>query len=350
MISLKRMKINMVFLGIILVSLSMSYLLADIDASDNNNALKPRPNNGDQFIQLHSYDFEDDVVGQDPTEVRLSVHDPVDSGSVYIDNLGDEQQNHVALLKSGGTKSIRLTNNLSYFGYEYGAGEIHFRFYHDDSLFGIHMRDSNLPGLNGILFAIDLWDGIVGRHGVTTYTSYPLNQWLNLTIYYDITLGWMFEIDGVRFGDGYSFSFAHENPSGLDHINWGSAYSGGGNGYLRLDDIAFYYDESRSSSLNDDTGNGVDMIIIIVSIAISIIMIFTVIIIVKKKLKRREIVSDEDIEILPSTDRIIKQEERVEVLYCPGCNSKLEPNISICSYCGCVIEDFLNDNEKSSTK
>ncbi|MFX1480084.1 MAG: hypothetical protein ACFFCI_18345 [Promethearchaeota archaeon] len=195
----------------------------------------------DQLVLLHSYDFEEDIIGQDPTGITLSVNEPAGSGSVNIDNLGDVQQNHVALHKSGGSKLIQLTDNISYYGDKYDNGELHFKFYHDNSLFGIHFRDSTLPGLQGILFAIDLWNGKVGRYPGITYTTYLLNQWTELKVFYNISLGWMFEINGVRFGDGYSFSFEHENPSGLEFIQWRSAYSGGGNGYLRLDDIAFYY-------------------------------------------------------------------------------------------------------------
>jgi len=253
----KRIKINSIFLGIILILLSINYLLINITISNNEKVLKTKLNNEDQLLLLHSYDFEDDVVGQIPTGITLSVNDPVDSGSVKINNLGDEQQNHVALHKSGGSKSIRLTDNISYYGNTYEVGELHFKFYHDNSLFGIHLRDSYLPGLSGILFAIDLWNGIVGRYGVgISYTTYALNQWIEFIIYYNIYLGWMFEIDGIRYGDGYSFSFENENPSGVEFINWGSAYSGGGDGYLRLDDIAFYYYGSKPSILIDDSGAG----------------------------------------------------------------------------------------------
>ena len=232
----------------IIIILAMSIILCysapfiNIVVADNIQPSKPRLSNAaDQMILLHSYNFEEDTVGQNPSGITLKVNDPADSGSVNIDNLGDVQQNHVALHKSGGSKLIQLTDNISYYEDSYDVGELHFKFHHDNSLFGIHFRDSMLPGLQGILFAIDLWNGILGRYGVTAYTTYTLNQWTELIIYYNISLGWMFEINGIRFGDGYSFSFEHENPSGLEFIQWRSAYSGGGNGYLRLDDIAFYY-------------------------------------------------------------------------------------------------------------
>ena len=234
-------------IAITLIAVSFIIIAMSTPATAAGQTLKQRPRSGggggggDQLVLLHSYDFEEDIIGQDPTGITLSVNEPAGSGSVNIDNLGDVQQNHVALHKSGGSKLIQLTDNISYYGDKYDAGELHFKFHHDNSLFGIHFRDSTLPGLQGILFAIDLWSGKVGRYPGIIYTTYTLNQWTELKVFYNISLGWMFEINGVRFGDGYSFSFEHENPSGLEFIQWRSAYSGGGYGYLRLDDIAFYY-------------------------------------------------------------------------------------------------------------
>ncbi len=210
---------------------------------NNQDKFKVKLNSPGKSL-LHKYDFEDDIVGQNPTGITLSVNDPLDSGTARIDNLGDDQQNHLALNKSGGSKSIRLEDNFSYYGYDYEAGELHFKFYHDNSLYGIHMRDSA-----GTLFAVDLWNGNVGRYPSTTYTSYTLNTWTNFTFFYNISLGWMFEIDGTRFGDGYSYSFEHGSPTGIEEVHWGSAYSGGGDGFLRIDDIAFYYENENFISI-----------------------------------------------------------------------------------------------------
>ena len=49
---------------------------------------------------------------------------------------------------------------------------------------------------------------------------------------------------GVRFGDGYTYPFEHGGSGGLEWIRWCSAFSGGGNGYFRVDDVAFYYYDS----------------------------------------------------------------------------------------------------------
>jgi hypothetical protein len=58
----------------------------------------------------------------------------------------------------------------------------------------------------------------------------------------------MFEIDGVRFGDGYAYPFEHGGSGGLEWIRWCSAFSGGGDGFFRVDDVEFYYYEEISVS------------------------------------------------------------------------------------------------------
>jgi len=191
---------------------------------------------------LHTYDFEDDIPGQDPTGNTLIVVESASTGTVNIDNLGDEQQNHVKLNKTGGTVPVRLYDNFSFYGQDFKEGELHFKFSHDNSIYGIHFRNST-----GNVFLVDLWDGHIGHWGApqTIYASYTTHQWTNLTIFYNISLGWMFEIDGVRYGDGYSYPFenggSYGGPSGLTEVRWQSAFSAS-DGYLRLDDIAFYYE------------------------------------------------------------------------------------------------------------
>ncbi|MFX1279746.1 MAG: Ser-Thr-rich GPI-anchored membrane family protein, partial [Promethearchaeota archaeon] len=186
---------------------------------------------------LHYYDFEEDTVGQDPTGLTLSVIEPVGSGTSNVDNLGDIQLNHVAVYKSGGTERVALRDNISYYGVSFDAGVFHCKIHHDDSLFGILFHDDL-----GVLFRLDWYDGIIGRWSpMTTYTYYNYSQWYDVVVYFNISLGWMFEIDGVRFGDGYTYPFEHGGSGGLEWIQWCSAFSGGGNGYFRVDDIAFYY-------------------------------------------------------------------------------------------------------------
>ena len=184
---------------------------------------------------LHYYDFENDIIGQDPTGITLSVIEPVGC-SANIEDLGDGQQKHVALYKSGSSGRVILRDNLSYYNKTYDAGELHFKFYHDNSLFGIWFLDSI-----GILFRIDFWNGVVGQWAISNViTNYTINQWMNITTYYDISNGWMFDLNGVRYGDDYAYTFEHGNANGIERLSWLSAVSGGGDGYFRIDDIMFY--------------------------------------------------------------------------------------------------------------
>jgi len=234
----KYLIIAIILLFLLSCSSIISYNNINNSASNsiNQEINSPKLSNPGKSL-LHSYDFEDDIISQDPTGITLSVKDPIASGTLNIANLGDVQQNHVALYKSGGSQLIQLSDNVSFYGQDFEEGEIHFKFYNDGTLYGIHMRDAI-----GLLFAIDLWSGNVGRYSGIIYTTYTLNQWTNFTMFYKISLGWMFEINGVKFGDGYSYPFEGGGPSGLTEIRWRSAFSGGGIGYLRLDDIAFYYE------------------------------------------------------------------------------------------------------------
>jgi len=348
-ILMKKTKNRLIAILFLFLLCSSSFIFNNhLENYDSKNIIQdissPKLSNPGKTL-LHSYDFEDEIIGLDPTYESFTIDES--SGDVYIDDLSDGQQKHMVLNKVGTTGRVWVRDYFSRSGETYIAGEYHLKVYHDTSGFGINLNSAN----NEYILAMVWWNGEIRDDvGGTLLATYAYNQWLDVVIYFNLSLGWMFDLEGVRYGAGYSFSFFGAFTANAEHIWITSFVSGGGDGYLRVDDIAFYYDESRSSIHTDDTGNGADMIMIIPSIAISIIMIFTVILIVKKKLKGRGIVSDKDIEILPSTDRIIKQEERVELLYCPFCNVKLEPNISICSYCGSVIEDYLNDSKKSSTK
>lgn len=39
------------------------------------------------------------------------------------------------------------------------------------------------------------------------------------------------------------------------------------------------------------------------------------------------------------------KEDKILELFCPGCGEKLDPNTSVCSYCGSVIKDYLKPME-----
>jgi len=240
---LKNVKNKYITLGIVLL-FCLCYFTPLIFVAPNSNTVDiqkeslPKPNALTQVL-LHSYDFEGDTVGQDPSGVTLSVIEPAGSGTANVDNLGDAQQNHVAVHKAGGSQRVSFRDNISYYGNSFDAGVFHCKIYHDDSLFGILFHDDI-----GVLFRLDWYDGIIGRWSPrATYTTYNYNQWYDVVVYFNISLGWMFEIDGVRFGDGYAYPFEHSGSGGLELIHWCSAFSGGGNGFFRVDDVEFYYYE-----------------------------------------------------------------------------------------------------------
>jgi len=225
--------LSIIFLFCLTMFINIDYNLFSTDIQEETQLKLSAPN----FNLLHQYDFEAETLGQDPSGVTLVVNEP--SGcTANIETLGDGQQNHVALYKSGSVGRVMLRDNISYYGDNHEEGELHFKFYHDTSLFGIWLIDSG-----GILFRIDFWSGNVGQWAISNIiTSYTSNQWTNITIYYNISRGWMFDIDSVRYGGDYTYGFEHGSPSGITHIEWVSAVSAGGNGYFRVDDIAFYYE------------------------------------------------------------------------------------------------------------
>jgi len=244
-------KIVLVTLGFLL-GFSL-LILTDSNKVDIQKESLPKTNALTQVL-LHSYDFEGDTVGQDPSGVTLSVIEPAGSGTANVDNLGDVQQNHVAIHKDGGDQRVELRDNISYYGNTFDAGVFHCKIYHDDSLFGILFYDDL-----GVLFRLDWFDGIIGRWSpYEVYTTYNYNQWYDVVVYFNISLGWMFEIDGVRFGDGYAYAFEHGGSGGLEWIRWCSAFSGGGNGFFRVDDVEFYYYEEISTvGFFDDFESGI---------------------------------------------------------------------------------------------
>jgi hypothetical protein len=109
--------------------------------------------------------------------------------------------------------------------------------YHDISGFGINLNSAN----GEYILALVWWNGEI-RDDVsgTLLATYPLNQWIEVVIYFDLTLGWMFDLDGIRYGAGYSLPFFGSFTANAEHIWMTSFVSGGGNGYFRVDDISAY--------------------------------------------------------------------------------------------------------------
>ena len=182
-------------------------------------------------------DFENDTIGQDPTGFTLSVDEPTGC-TANIEDLGDGQQKHLALHKVGSVGRVWVRDNFSLWNNEtYTTGEYHLKVYHDNSGFGINLNSANMEYILAMV-----WNNgeIRDDVGGTLLATYTLNQWSDVVIYFNLSLGWMFDLDGVRYGEGYSIPFFGAFTANAEHIWMTSFVSGGGDGYFRVDDIAFY--------------------------------------------------------------------------------------------------------------
>ena len=220
---------------------------------------------------LHTYDFESETMGQNPTYETFTIIE--DAGNVYIDNLSDVQEKHMALQKVNTSGRVFVRDYFSLDGETYISGEYHLKVYHDNSGFGINLNSAN----NEYILALVWWNGEI-RDDVsgTLLATYTLNQWIEVVIYFDLNLGWMFDLDGVRYGAGYSLQFYGPFTGNADHIWMTSFVSGGGNGYFRVDDISAY------GLVEDFT-----LLIVIIIIIVAIIAAGLVVVIwfIKKKRK-----------------------------------------------------------------
>jgi len=207
--------------------------------------------NAENLVLLHSYDFEDNIVGEDPFGTSLWVKEDPADGNVEIANLGDEQQNHVLMQKIERTdgKRVLVRDNVSIYGNTFHAGVISFRVYkHDTSGFEVGITTPNEK-----LIHIWFWHGqIIDRErywyveGDDGYiTDHPLNQWFEMVIYFNLSQGWMLDLDGARYGGDYEYEYVREFTADISVITYSSFASGGGSGYARFDDIAFYYYEEE---------------------------------------------------------------------------------------------------------
>jgi len=238
---LKKYKSKKIIFNIIFL-LFLSNFLFIIPFSDNNIETKvqdgptPTLSNGAQIL-LHTYDFEDQTIDQNPTYETFTIDEA--SGDVYIDDLSDGQQKHMALHKVGTTGRVWVRDNFSLDGETYDSGEYHLKVYHDNSGFGINLNSAN----GEYILAMVWWNGEI-RDDVygTLLANYALNQWIDVVIYFDLDLGWMFDLDGVRYGAGYSIPFFGDFTAKAEHIWMTSFVSGGGDGYFRVDDISAYCD------------------------------------------------------------------------------------------------------------
>ncbi|MFW9947684.1 MAG: nitrous oxide reductase family maturation protein NosD [Candidatus Odinarchaeota archaeon] len=251
-------QIKIVLVGIFLILLCWSNMTmffsfkdnyADIQASTDQYI--PKLQDTDELILLHSYDFEDNVVGEDPFGTSLAVKEDPADGSVEVANLGDVQQNHVLMhkIERADGKRVWVRDNVSIYGNTFHAGVISFRIYKPDtSGFEVGIGTPNEEAIH-----IWFWHGqIIDRtrywyvEGDDGYIAdHPLNQWFELVIYFNLSRGWMLDIDDIRYGGDYEYGYIVEFTTDISVITYSSFASGGGSGYARFDDIAFYYYEEK---------------------------------------------------------------------------------------------------------
>ena len=221
---------------------SSSFILHNNVENNASNSIiqeinSPEVSNPNKSL-LHTYDFEDETIGQDPTYQTLSVNEATGC-TANIETLADGQQKHLSLHKVGSTGRVWVRDNFSRFGETYTAGEYHLKVYHDASGFGINLNSANMEAILAMVW----WNGEIRDDvGGTLLATYAYNQWLDVVIYFNLSLGWMFDLEGVRYGAGYSYSFFGPFTANAEHIWITSFVSGGGDGYFRVDDISFYYE------------------------------------------------------------------------------------------------------------
>lgn len=221
----------------IILLLFLSNLLFSILFSINNVETKvqdgPTPTLSNADPLLFTYDFENQTLSQNPTYETFTISEA--AGDVYVDNLSDCQQKHMALHKVNDSGRVWVRDNFSLNGETYVSGEYHLKVYHDNSGFGINLNSKN----GEYILAMVWWNGEIRDDvGGTLLATYTLNQWLDVVIYFDLHLGWMFDLDGVRYGAGYSIPFFGPFTANAEHIWMTSFVSAGGNGYFRVDDIS----------------------------------------------------------------------------------------------------------------
>ncbi|MFW9867427.1 MAG: hypothetical protein ACFFEN_15130 [Candidatus Thorarchaeota archaeon] len=143
----------------------------------------------------------------------------------------------MALQKVNTSGRVWVRDNFSADGVTYVSGEYHIKVYHDNSGFGINLNSAN----GEYILALVWWGGEIRDDvGGTFIANYTLNQWTDVVIYFDLSVGWMVDIDGDRYGSGYSLPFYGPFTANAEHIWMTSFVSGGGNGFFRVDDISAY--------------------------------------------------------------------------------------------------------------
>ncbi len=258
-------QIKIVLVGIFLIFLCSSTIMPLFLLKDNNTITSTTqeqylPKLQDEDNLLHFYDFEDNIIGEDPFGTTLSVKEDPADGSVEVANRGDDQQNHVLIHKTSygiDARRLWIRDNVSYYGDTFQAGEIHFRIYkHDIAGLEIAIVTSNRERAIYMVWAGNANTGIIwNRDFVENITNYPYNQWLDVVIYFNLRFsGWMFDLNGIRYGAGYTLEYDNPITSNVSDVTWSSFATGSmpiEGGRIRIDDIAFYFTKYTHIFIDD---------------------------------------------------------------------------------------------------
>ncbi|HMF33387.1 MAG TPA: hypothetical protein VKK79_18320, partial [Candidatus Lokiarchaeia archaeon] len=179
----------------------------------------------------YKYTFDSDPLGGTPTGSDLTVIEP--SGSGYVQVASQGGRNCCQIAKTGGDDRVRIVDNLTD---NVSVGVIHCMIWHDDSAFGLNLAAPD----NTYLIDMVWWGGDITSKPYGDYlANYTLNQWIEVIIYYNLTQGWMFSLDGHLYGVNYSIPLSNPYTGNATQMIWSSFFSAGGNGNMFVDNIGY---------------------------------------------------------------------------------------------------------------
>jgi hypothetical protein len=166
------------------------------------------------------------------------------------------------IAKTGGDDRVRIVDNLTA---NVSVGVITCMIWHDDSAFGLNLAASDGTYLIDMVW----WDGDITSTPDGAYLSnYTLDTWIDVIIYYNLTQGWMFSLDGQLYGVNYSIPLSNPYTGNATQMIWSSFFSGGGNGNMYVTNIGYdftgvepiptvgeAYPFVRPNGTGGDTGN-----------------------------------------------------------------------------------------------
>jgi hypothetical protein len=204
-----------------------------------NNYLLHNPNASDAI-----YDFEDQTLYAQPSWTTLNVIAPVGSGSITVETLGDAQQKHAAINKTGGSDQLKLDLNCTPSDY-YMRGNFSYKIRVGNTMNFIFAGDHYQSFLG-----FQMYQGNIRAYPSGTFLgTYPLNAWANITVHFDLEVGWMFDFNGVRYGNGYAYQFYNSDKYGLRTLSWRTGWSGTDtSGIIRIDDIDYHLSNDTAPS------------------------------------------------------------------------------------------------------